>query len=86
MRSAELAPETGPSKYLYLAQLSTSLESIKHYTKGVEMLEAGLPELEGEEKEEVERAIAAALCGMAELYLTDLWYDFETRCLYSFIE
>lgn len=40
-------------------------------------MEKQIEELETEEeeaKEEVERAISSALCGMAEIYMTDLWW------------
>ena len=74
------------SPYLYLAQLSnTPQESLSHFENAVRILEVQLKELvdgketpEGDEDErvvekELRRQISAALVGMTEIYLTDLW-------------
>lgn len=37
-------------------------------------MEKELEGKEGEEREEATNAIAGALCGMVELYMTDLWW------------
>lgn len=85
------APEErggGPEKFFWLAQLAEEggLESVKWYEKGAESLRRQLGELEGnarrsgqEERsllvEEKREKLAQALCGIAEVYMTDLSWD-----------
>jgi tetratricopeptide (TPR) repeat protein len=57
-----------PDVALYLAQLSAGMEAIQWYQNAVDLMK---------ELQQEARKIAEALCGMAEIYLTDLWYSFS---------
>jgi len=83
----------GAEKFLWLAQLNDEggAESVRWFEKGVEVLRRELGELEGklvkqpevqEALEEKKQKIASALCGIAEVYMTDLSWeeDAEKRC------
>lgn len=80
-------------KFLWLAQLNEEggAESVRWFEKGVEVLKREISELEGktvkktsvaEALEEKKHKIANALCGVAEVYMTDLSWeeDAEVRC------
>lgn len=91
-RSAKLAPESGPSKWLYLGQMSTGWQALQHFSKGAELLKAELSARRrvgmeaGEDVDNETYAImnqvVSAQCSIAELYLTDLCFedDAEGRC------
>ncbi|KAJ4311910.1 hypothetical protein N0V94_007713 [Neodidymelliopsis sp. IMI 364377] len=83
----------GAEKFLWLAQLNEDggAESVKWFEKGVEVLKREMDELEGklvkktdvtELLEEKKLKIANSLCGIAEVYMTDLSWeaDAEARC------
>ncbi|KAF3043191.1 hypothetical protein E8E12_007918 [Didymella heteroderae] len=83
----------GAEKFLWLAQLNEEggAESVKWFEKGIEVLRRELEELDGKlvKKTETEdlleekrMKIATALCGIAEVYMTDLSWeaDAEARC------
>jgi tetratricopeptide (TPR) repeat protein len=82
----------GAEKFLWLAQLNEEggAESVRWFQKGVEVLRREVGELEGKLKkpeveellEEKKHKIANALCGVAEVYMTDLSWeeDAEARC------
>ncbi|KAF2447705.1 TPR domain-containing protein [Karstenula rhodostoma CBS 690.94] len=83
----------GAEKFLWLAQLNEEggAESVRWFEKGVEVLKRELSELEGKivKKAEIADAlaekkqkIANALCGIAEVYMTDLSWEAEAeaRC------
>ncbi|KAF2463148.1 uncharacterized protein BDR25DRAFT_246320 [Lindgomyces ingoldianus] len=84
--------EDGAEKFLWLAQLCEEggVESVKWFEKGVEVLKREVGELEGklqkaeviEVLEEKKIKVANALCGIAEVYMTDLSWeeDAEARC------
>ncbi|KAL1922431.1 uncharacterized protein VTP21DRAFT_9970 [Calcarisporiella thermophila] len=83
-RAIQLEPNKGYSKYLYLGQLSTALESIAYYRRGVELLveeRSRMPE-SSEEALAHARKISSALCSMTEIYLTDCCFepDAEQKC------
>lgn len=77
-------PETeggGAEKFLWLAQLSENggADSVQWFEKGVSALRHIIQQLEGKEGseeaaalEEKKRKMANALCGVAEIYMTDL--------------
>ncbi|KAF2093085.1 TPR-like protein [Rhizodiscina lignyota] len=85
------APEErggGPEKFFWLAQLCEEggLESVKWYEKGAECLRRQISELVGKTRlsdeeelliEERREKLAQALCGIAEVYMTDLSWDDE---------
>lgn len=83
----------GAEKFLWLAQLNEDggAESVRWFEKGVEVLKREIDELEGklvkkadvtELLEEKKLKIANSLCGIAEVYMTDLSWeaDAEARC------
>ena len=93
-KAAELDPDgsaDGPEKFLWLAQLSETggEDAIRWYEKGIELLKNSTP-LSGVSgnnnnnnvDETTAAKLCAALCGMAEIYMTDLCMepDAESRC------
>lgn len=83
----------GAEKFLWLAQLNEEggAESVRWFEKGVEVLKREISELEGKSAkkpeteellEEKRQKIANSLCGIAEVYMTDLSWeeDAEARC------
>lgn len=82
----------GAEKFLWLAQLNEEggAESVKWFERGVEVLKRDIGEMEGKLKktratevlEEKKQKMANALCGIAEVYMTDLSWeeDAEIRC------
>lgn len=81
----------GSEKFLWLSQLSEQggLDSVKWFEKGVSSLRHTIQQLEGTNDpenlsilEEKRRKLANALCGVAEIYMTDLSWeeDAESRC------
>lgn len=71
----------GSEKFLWLSQLSEKggLDSVKWFEKGVSSLRHTIQQLEGtsdpenlDTLEEKRRKLANALCGVAEIYMTDL--------------
>ena len=83
----------GSEKFLWLAQLNEEggATSVRWFEKGIEVLKREIGELEGKsiKKAEVEelleekkRKVANSLCGIAEVYMTDLALeeDAEARC------
>lgn len=81
----------GPEKFLWLAQLSEEggEDSVKWFTKGATTLRNQIAALQtsnaqhAEEIAERRDRLASALCGIAEVYMTDLSFDdeeAETRC------
>jgi tetratricopeptide (TPR) repeat protein len=83
----------GAEKFLWLAQLNEDggAESVRWFEKGIEVLKREVDALEGkmvkkgdvtEALEEKKLKIANSLCGIAEVYMTDLSWeaDAEARC------
>ncbi|KAF2748136.1 TPR-like protein [Sporormia fimetaria CBS 119925] len=82
----------GAEKFLWLAQLNDEggAESVRWFQKGVDVLKREIGELEAKRKtaemedelEEKKQKVATALCGIAEVYMTDLSWeeDAEARC------
>lgn len=83
----------GAEKFLWMAQLNEEggVESVRWFKKGVEVLKREISELEGKlvKKAEVEelleekkQKVANSLCGVAEVYMTDLSWedDAEAQC------
>jgi tetratricopeptide (TPR) repeat protein len=82
----------GAEKFLWLAQLNEEggNTSVKWFEKGIDVLRREIGELEGKLKrpeteetmDEKKVKIANALCGIAEVYMTDLSWeeDAEARC------
>ncbi|ODM22681.1 TPR repeat-containing protein [Aspergillus cristatus] len=81
----------GAEKFLWLSQLSEQggQDSVKWFEKGVSSLRHTIQQLEGTNDpenlatlEEKKRKMANALCGVAEIYMTDLSWeeDAESRC------
>ncbi|KAF9887810.1 hypothetical protein FE257_009616 [Aspergillus nanangensis] len=81
----------GAEKFLWLAQLSENggSDSVQWFEKGVSSLRNSIQQLENNpgpqeaiELEEKKRKMVNALCGVAEIYMTDLSWeeDAEGRC------
>jgi len=83
----------GAEKFLWMAQLNDEggAESVAWFEKGVAVLKREIGELEGklvkkaevtELLEEKKQKVANSLCGIAEVYMTDLSWeeDAEARC------
>ncbi|RJE21330.1 TPR domain protein [Aspergillus sclerotialis] len=81
----------GAEKFLWLAQLSENggADSVQWFERGVSALRQIIEQLEGKAgseyaaiTEEKKRKMANALCGVAEIYMTDLSWeeDAEARC------
>lgn len=82
--SEGIIPESeggGPEKFLWLAQLSENggADSVRWFEKGVSALRQVIQQLEEKAvpgqaaiAEEKKRKMANALCGVAEIYMTDL--------------
>ncbi|CAN7996326.1 unnamed protein product [Ixodes hexagonus] len=88
-RMIELEPNDGFRKYLSLGQLCDGKESLRHYAKGVEILQRLLGERQGasagadsEDGGNLNRELSSAYCAMAEIYMTDCCFeeDAETQC------
>jgi tetratricopeptide (TPR) repeat protein len=81
----------GPEKFMWLAQLSEEggLDSVKWYQKGIQVLRQQIETFSGEREnldsesqvlleellKEKKAKLATALCGIAEVYMTDLSWD-----------
>ena len=69
----------GAEKFLWLAQLSENggIDSVKWFEKGADVLRNELSSRKFTPEEELERRakLASALCGIAEIYMTDLSWD-----------
>jgi tetratricopeptide (TPR) repeat protein len=85
----ESAGGSGPEKFLWLAQLSPNggEEAIGYYEKGVEVLQEFIgARYAGKHADlsdrRLEKKLVSALCGMAEIYMSDLCMaaDAEQRC------
>ncbi|KAK6335533.1 hypothetical protein TWF696_002306 [Orbilia brochopaga] len=75
---------SGVEKFLWLAELCEEggEVAIRWYERAAEFLRKQVAETTGEEKSTAEQKLCSALCGMAELYMTDLCMqpDAEARC------
>lgn len=77
----------GPEKFMWLAQLSEEggLDSVRWFQKGIQALRRQIEEISSENEmqdseaeaalEEKKAKLATALCGIAEVYMTDLSWD-----------
>ncbi|KAG9285023.1 hypothetical protein G9A89_009833 [Geosiphon pyriformis] len=79
-----LNPTKGAAKYLYMGQLSESLDSVNYFQTGIDLMIAELENLvpASEEYQGLCRKISTALCSMTEIFLTDCCFepDAESRC------
>ncbi|KAM6910042.1 uncharacterized protein FYW49_012030 [Xenentodon cancila] len=88
LRAAELSPDEGHSKYMYLGQIHTGQEAVNYYTRGIQVLLSTLEKQEAataqagaaaptDEDRELPTAqdVSVAYCSIAEIYLTDLCMD-----------
>lgn len=78
-RSVELAPHGDAERYMNLGQLCEGAEALGWFERGVAILRAALAE---RSTAEGAHALAAALCAVAEVFLTDRCDDddAEARC------
>ncbi|CAI2168923.1 1459_t:CDS:2 [Funneliformis geosporum] len=86
-KAISINPDQGYSKYMYMGQLSESLEAISCFQKGVDLMILEYTSTatkidEGSDKHQLGRKISSALCSMTEIYLTDCCFeeDAEQKC------
>lgn len=93
-----LSPDEGFSKYMCLAQLSSGIEAVNFYKKGVELMliefnkqsnDKNQPSTSKKDEEEESNGvnkldISTAFCSIAELYLTDLCMEEDAENLCKF--
>ncbi|XP_028821712.1 probable assembly chaperone of rpl4 [Denticeps clupeoides] len=85
LKAAELSPDQGHSKYMYLGQIHTGREAISYFSKGIEIMTDILEkDMQGASPEEAAasaseggasvsgRDVCLAFCSVAEIYFTDL--------------
>ncbi|CAG8467359.1 11385_t:CDS:2 [Funneliformis caledonium] len=75
-KAISINPDQGYSKYMYMGQLSESLDAISCFQKGVDLMISEYTSTatkidEGSDKHQLARKISSALCSMTEIYLTD---------------
>ncbi|KAJ2509019.1 hypothetical protein GGH95_000109 [Coemansia sp. RSA 1836] len=85
LKCAELSPDRGFEKYMYLGQFAVELESVKYFQLGVDAMQRDLDELGAESKDQaavLKRKMAEAYVAMTEIYLTDCCFeeDAEKKC------
>ncbi|KAJ2715791.1 hypothetical protein H4R19_001005 [Coemansia spiralis] len=84
LRCAELAPDRGFEKYMYLGQFTVELESVRYFQLGIDALQRDLDEAGGDTARAatLRRKMAEAYVAMTEVYLTDCCFesDAEQRC------
>jgi len=72
-RSITVAPESGHSKYLSLAQLMDGEEALSLYRKGIELLLKQEPSGDAAgESDKRSRELSSSYCAVSELFMTDL--------------
>jgi len=76
LKSIEMAPTSGASKYMNLGQITGGAEAMKCYQRGIEILNEEKNQLmlnNGDENviKNYNNNIISALCSIAELYMTD---------------
>lgn len=83
LKAISISPNTGFEKYLAVAQLSVSQESLGFYSEASRILsEVIIHTADAEELKHLNRQRSGIFCSAAELYLTDLCFedDAESRC------
>lgn len=85
LTAAELQPESGASKFMYLGQLAAGAEAVDFLRKGAALMEASLAEMRADPTCPPEEAAmcaadaAAAYCAVAEVYLTELCEEADAQ-------
>ncbi|KAJ2226771.1 hypothetical protein H4R99_006236 [Coemansia sp. RSA 1722] len=84
VRCANISPERGFEKYMYLGQLSVELEAVKYFQLGINAIKRDLDEMpqDSEPAAVLRRKVAEAFVAMTEIYLTDCCFeaDAENKC------
>ncbi|KAJ2879131.1 hypothetical protein IWW38_006178 [Coemansia aciculifera] len=85
LKCAQLSPDRGFEKYMYLGQFAVELESVKYFQLGVDAMQRDLDELSAESRDQaavLKRKMAEAYVAMTEIYLTDCCFeeDAEKKC------
>ena len=81
--SLELAPESNPMGWMYLAQMISGKESLTSFTNGIRLMKEQIVKCDEETKYNIlVNQITKGLVASAELYLTDLCYEdnAESEC------
>ncbi|KAJ1904434.1 hypothetical protein GGI03_006427 [Coemansia sp. RSA 2337] len=86
LKCAEISPERGFEKYMYLGQFAVELEAVKYFQLGVNAMQRDLDELSTaaskDQASSLKRKMAEAYVAMTEIYLTDCCFeeDAEKKC------
>ncbi|KAJ2747651.1 hypothetical protein GGI20_000300 [Coemansia sp. BCRC 34301] len=85
LKCAQISPDRGFEKYMYLGQFAVELESVKYFQLGVDAMQRDLNELGADSKDQaavLKRKMAEAYVAMTEIYLTDCCFeeDAEKKC------
>lgn len=83
LKAIAISPNTGFEKYLAVAQLSISQESLGFYSEAARILnEEAAQTTDAEELKQLKRQRSGIFCSAAELYLTDLCFEdnAESQC------
>lgn len=83
LKAITISPNTGFEKYLAVAQLSVSQESLAYYSEAARILNDTVGQTSDvEELKQLKRQRSGIFCSAAELYLTDLCFEenAESQC------
>ncbi|XP_022240394.1 probable assembly chaperone of rpl4 isoform X2 [Limulus polyphemus] len=90
LKSVELSPDQGHTKYLSLGQLSEGLQALDYYQRGIDLLSKAVERLsedqeldheavakmdQSNESITLKRELSNACCAMAEIYMTDCCFE-----------
>lgn len=83
LKTVELSPEEGHSKYMYLGQIHTGMEAVQYFSKGIEVMLNTMDKHTNEacafgaaaipsEGPVTKKDVSVAFCSIAEIFFTDL--------------
>jgi len=79
LKAAEMNPDSGHEKYMYLGQMSEGDEAKKWYLKGIEIMENEIVDQGGIGEDTIHKLtktdISNAFCALAEIYMTDCCFE-----------
>eukprot|EP00128_Syssomonas_multiformis_P011551 Colp12_sorted_trinity150504_noHs@35122 len=75
------SPDEGSAKYLYIAQLSSGMDAVTNFSRGVELLHKEIEQPDADVND-IKKSICIAHTSVAEIYMTDLCFEpeAETEC------
>ena len=87
LRSTQLEPQSGASKYFYLGQMLNGNDALEAYKKCIQVASSDISSSTDQEYlEETRSQILSVYCAIGELYMTDLCDDeiAESECKLAF--